>query len=174
MLGRPGSGSKSLSLRFSDLDSVIELFTEDGFRCESGHVREAAPPITFCRKRNRAPRPESMTGYRIVRDQSAGMLDRLQSLAVDHHCSSLPQKKQRDRNCCTASKSPSESTLWVKRVGRAVLACRLHPRLRTYGCDAGTDASGHEETWVIVSQRPGVSSVPPRAPDAVAASPSLA
>ena len=34
--------------------------------------------------------------------------------------------------------------LRVKPVGRAVLACRLHPRLRTYGCEAGTDASGHQ------------------------------
>jgi hypothetical protein len=44
----------------------------------------------------------------------------------------------------------TESPVWVKRVGRAVLACRLHPGLRTYGCDAGTDASGQQRNWKVV------------------------
>jgi hypothetical protein len=75
-------------LRSKDLDSVIELYTEDDFRhlvvsaktmptllgglCElgeSGLVREAAAPMTFL--------SESMTGYQIVSDQSAGRSDSL-------------------------------------------------------------------------------------------------
>ena len=34
------------------------------------------------------------------------------------------------------------SLTWVKRVGPAVSACRLHPRLRTYGCDAANRRFG--------------------------------
>ena len=84
------------SLRSNDLDSVVELYTEDDFRHlvvtaktmptllgglwepgESGLVREAAAPMTFLSEEEPAPRLESMTGYQIVSDQSAGRSDSL-------------------------------------------------------------------------------------------------
>ena len=45
-------------------------------------------------------------------------------------------------------------SLMVKRVGWAVLACRLHPRLRTYRCEARPDASGHKRKSLPASSEP--------------------
>ena len=46
--------------------------------------------------------------------------------------------------------------LRVKRVGPAVSAFRLHPRLRTYRCEARTDASGHVWTAPAVQEESDV------------------
>jgi hypothetical protein len=46
-----------------------------------------------------------------------------------------------------AAKAGRSSPVGVNRVGRAISACRLHPRLRTYGCDAAKRRFGPIATW---------------------------
>jgi hypothetical protein len=42
----------------------------------------------------------------------------------------------------------------VKRVGSAVSACRLHPQLRTYGCDAANRRFGPEGDISVIANVP--------------------
>jgi hypothetical protein len=54
----------------------------------------------------------------------------------------------------------NEMTRWVKRVGWAVLACRLHPRLRTYGCDAAKRRFGPQADVPCTVRFSGVNVAP--------------
>jgi hypothetical protein len=46
----------------------------------------------------------------------------------------------------------NEMTRWVKRVGGAVLACRLHLRLRTYRCEATNRRFGRQSDILAIAQ----------------------
>ena len=58
---------------------------------------------------------------------------------------------------CATAKWADQCRIWVNRVGWAVLACRLRPRLRTYRCEAANRRFGPTRDSCTAQKKPAFS-----------------